>query len=54
MDGIEEIEMIELLRLDLEHGEKLGIVRICFLPGGSIHSNDSLGVMEIVNVSKNG
>jgi hypothetical protein len=28
MDGIEEIEMIELLRLDLEHGEKLGIVRI--------------------------
>ncbi len=50
MDGIEEIEMIQLLQLDLEHREKLGIVRICFLPGGSLRSNDSLGVMEIVNV----
>ena len=28
MDGGEEIEMIELLLLDLEHIEKLGIVRI--------------------------
>lgn len=50
MDGIEEIEMIELLRLDLEHGEKLGIVRIRFRPGGSVSNNGSLGVMEIVNV----
>ncbi len=50
MDGIEEIEMIELLRLDLEHGEKLGIVRIRFRPGGSVRANGSLGVMEIVNV----
>jgi predicted DNA binding protein len=50
MDRIEEIEMVELLRLDLEHGEKLGVVRIRFLPGGSVHSNGSLGVMQIVNV----
>jgi hypothetical protein len=50
MDGIEEIEMIELLRLDLEHGQKLGIVRIRFRPGGSVRSNGSLGVLEIVNV----
>jgi predicted DNA binding protein len=50
MDGIEEIEMVELLRLDLEHGEKLGVVRIRFLPGGSVRSNGSLGIMEIVNV----
>jgi predicted DNA binding protein len=50
MDGIEEIEMIELLRLDLERGEKLGIVRIRFRPGGSVIANGSLGVMEIVNV----
>jgi predicted DNA binding protein len=50
MDGIEEIEMIELLRLDLEHGQKLGIVRIRFRQGGSVRSNGSLGVLEIVNV----
>ncbi|HEY3421498.1 MAG TPA: helix-turn-helix domain-containing protein [Methanomassiliicoccales archaeon] len=50
MDGIEEIEMVDLLRLDLQHGEKLGVVRIRFLPGGSVRSNGSLGVMEVVNV----
>lgn len=50
MDGIEEIEMVELLRLDLEHGVKLGVVRIRFLSGGSVQSNGSLGVMEVINV----
>ena len=50
MEGIEEIEMVELLRLDLQHGEKMGIVRIHFLPGGSLRSNGSLATMEIVSV----
>ena len=50
MDGIEEIEMVELLRLDLAHGEKLGVVRIRFRPGGSVRTNGSLGIMDIVNV----
>ena len=30
MEGIEEIEMLELLQLDLAHGEKMGVVRIRF------------------------
>jgi hypothetical protein len=50
MDGIEEIEMIELLRLDLEHGEKLGIVRIRFSPGASIETIGPSETMEVVNV----
>ncbi len=50
MEGIEEIEMLELLQLDLAHGEKMGVVRIRFQPGGSVPSLSKLGFMEVINV----
>jgi len=47
MEHIEEMELIELLRLDLKRGIKVGVVRIRLAPGSTVESIGPTSLFDI-------
>jgi len=50
MENVEEMEMVDLLRLDLHNGTKVGVVRFKLLPGGDLRELASIGLFEIIEM----
>lgn len=55
LQGIEELEMVDLLRLDLSRGVKIGVVRFKLKPGADFKDVAATGFFEVLEmIEENG
>lgn len=47
---IQELELVELLRLDLRQGVKVGVVRVRLCPGSTVQDLSSTGLFDLIEV----